>query len=55
MTMPHHPGSAASQGEGRIFSHCEGFDPDTGLRQWRKDRGKVPAASYVNWRGRTVR
>jgi hypothetical protein len=51
MTMPHHPGSAASQGEGRIFSHCEGFDPDTGLRQRRKD----PAASYVNWRGRTVR
>jgi hypothetical protein len=45
----------AGDGLRRIFAHCEGFRPDADLRRWMKDHGHVPAASYVNWRSRTVR
>jgi len=45
----------AGDGLRRIFGHCEGFLPDADLRRWMKDHGQAPAASYVNWRGRTVR
>jgi len=45
----------ADQGLRRIFAHCEGFAPDGDLLRWMKAREHRPAASYVNWRGRTVR
>jgi DNA-directed RNA polymerase specialized sigma24 family protein len=44
----------AAQGLRAIFSHCEGFTPQTNLRSWMKAHAVAPAASYVNWRGRTV-
>jgi hypothetical protein len=47
---------AARAGSGlrRIFSCCEGFNPDSDLAQWMKDHEQPPAASYVNWVGRSV-
>jgi hypothetical protein len=45
----------ADQGLRRIFAHCEGFAPDGDLLAWMKARAYRPAASYVNWRGRTMR
>jgi hypothetical protein len=45
----------ADQGLRRIFAHCEGFAPDGDLLAWMKARAHRPAASYVNWRGRTMR
>jgi hypothetical protein len=49
-------GLAARAGSGlkRIFSCCEGFNPDSDLAQWMKDYEQPPAASYVNWVGRSV-
>ena len=44
----------AAQGLRAIFSHCEGFTPQTNLRSWMKAHAVAPAANYVNWRGRTV-
>jgi hypothetical protein len=45
----------AAAGLGAIFACCEGFTPETDLVGWMK-RHRAPAiASYVNWRGRTVR
>ena len=44
----------AGDGLRRIFSHCEGFTPDVDLLAWIKPRNVSPAASYVNWIGRTV-
>jgi hypothetical protein len=38
----------AGDGLRHIFSHCEGFHPDTDLRQWMKDHGQAPAANNVN-------
>lgn len=45
----------AGDGLRRIFSHCEGFTLDLDLLTWIKDRNVSPAATYVNWIGRTVR
>ena len=38
-----------------LFSCCEGFAPETDLVSWMKAHSAPSAASYVNWRGRTVR
>ena len=45
---------AAAAGLRRIFSHCEDFDASTDLLTWMKQHSIRPAASYVNWIGRTV-
>ena len=45
----------ADQGLRRIFAHCEGFTPNGDLLAWMRAREHRPAASYVNWRGRTLR
>jgi hypothetical protein len=45
----------AAAGLRTIFACCEGFTADTDLVAWMR-RHRAPAiASYVNWRGRTVR
>jgi hypothetical protein len=44
----------AAPGLRRIFSCCLGFDPEGDLLQWLRRHNHRPAASYVNWRGRTV-
>jgi len=38
-----------------LFSCCEGFAPESDLGAWMKAHGAPSSASYVNWRGRTVR
>jgi len=38
-----------------LISCCDGFPPDGELYPWMKAHSVSPAASYVNWRGRTVR
>jgi hypothetical protein len=48
-----HP--AARKGLREIFSHCEGFNRNTDLLQWMRGHELKSIASYVNWRGRTVR
>ena len=45
----------AGDGLRRIFAHCRGFDPGGDLTAWMKAHAVRPAASYVNWIGRTVR
>ncbi len=45
----------AAVGLRRIFSHCEGFEPDGDLLRWMLAHSRAPAACYVNWVGRTVR
>lgn len=45
----------AGAGLRSIFSCCEGFAADTDLVEWMKRRNTRAIASYVNWRGRTVR
>jgi hypothetical protein len=45
----------AGDGLRRIFSCCEGFNPDANLAHWMKHHEQPPAAAYVNWVGRTVR
>jgi hypothetical protein len=37
-----------------IFSHCEGCDGNANLRGWLRAYRVRPAASYVNWVGRSV-
>ena len=44
----------AGEGLRQVFSHCEGFTPESDLRMWMKRRFQPSAASYVNWIGRTV-
>ena len=44
----------AGSGLRRIFTHCRGFSADTDLRQWMQQHSVAPAATYVNWIGRTV-
>ena len=48
-------GRDAAAGLGAIFACCEGFTPETNLVAWMKRHGAPAIASYVNWRGRTVR
>jgi hypothetical protein len=38
-----------------LFSCCEGFAPEIDLVSWMKAHSAPSSASYVNWRGRTVR
>jgi len=38
----------------QVFSHCRGFSAGTDLRQWMDQHAVSPAATYVNWIGRTV-
>ena len=45
----------AGDGLRRIFAHCQGFAPGGDLLGWMKAHAVRPAASYVNWIGRTVR
>src|SRR6478609_9705606 len=45
----------AGKGLGKIFSCCQGFAPDTDLLHWMKQHDAPAIATYVNWRGRTVR
>lgn len=37
-----------------IFSHCEDFDRNGDVLRWMRAHRVKPAASYVNWVGRTV-
>jgi hypothetical protein len=46
--------SQAAAGLRRIFAHCEGFDASTDLLAWMAQHRIRPAASYVNWIGRSV-
>ncbi len=45
----------AGDGLRQIFENCEGYAPGENLARWMAVRDQRPAASYVNWRGRTVR
>ena len=45
----------AGAGLRAIFSCCEGFTAETDLLQWMRAHQVPPAASYVNWHGRTAR
>jgi hypothetical protein len=49
--------AAARAGAGlrAIFACCDGFSPQSDLLVWMRARSITPAASYVNWPGRTVR
>jgi hypothetical protein len=47
--------NCSSAGLRRIFEHCEGFTADSDLLTWIEAHNKIPATSYVNWRGRTMR
>lgn len=44
----------AGHGLRTIFAHCEGFEADTDLLDWMRQRLAKPSAYYVNWVGRTV-
>jgi hypothetical protein len=46
--------SRAGDGLQRIFSCCDGFDPDADLARWMKEREQPASTSYVNWVGNTV-
>src|SRR5262249_39053251 len=37
-----------------VFAHCEAFAAGN-VRRWLEQRAQRPSASYVNWRGRTLR
>jgi hypothetical protein len=45
----------AATGLRTIFSCCEGFTADADLVRWMKEHGRPAIATYVNWRGRTIR
>src|SRR5262249_1798337 len=45
----------AESGLRRIFSFCADFSSDSDLLEWIKHHDIPVAASYVNWRGRTVK
>ncbi|MFK7994533.1 MAG: hypothetical protein AB8B87_10375 [Granulosicoccus sp.] len=45
----------ASNGLQRLYQHCDGFETHTGtLLEWLELNSAKPAATYVNWFGRTV-
>jgi hypothetical protein len=50
-----HLARGAGDGLRRIFSHCNGFTPESDLLTWMQSHTQPSAASYVNWVGRTVR
>ena len=45
----------AGTGLRRIFTHCDGFDPQGDLLAWMRAHQRPLAANYINWVGRTVR
>ena len=48
-------GKSSRKGLRSVFSCCAGFRYDTDLVRWMKRHSCPALASYVNWRGRTVR
>lgn len=44
----------AGSGLRQVFAHCEDFRPGTDLIEWMRRHTTPPAATYVNWIGRTV-
>jgi hypothetical protein len=46
--------ACANVGLTRIFAHCDGFSQGTGLLKWMKQHHREPAATYINWLGRTM-
>ncbi len=46
--------SPAAETLREIFGHCKDFQSETDLLAWMRDHEHPPAASYVNWLGRTV-
>jgi hypothetical protein len=44
----------AGPGLRQVFAHCRDFPADADLRQWMDQHAVTPAATYVNWIGRTV-
>jgi hypothetical protein len=38
----------------QVFAHCRDFPADADLHQWMRQHAVTPAATYVNWIGRTV-
>jgi hypothetical protein len=44
----------AGPGLRQVFAHCRGFPADADLGQWLRQHAVTPAATYVNWIGRTV-
>jgi len=53
-TFPAELVQRAGDGLRQIFSQCEGYSPNVDLLAWIKTRSIPPAASYVNWIGRTM-
>jgi hypothetical protein len=47
-------GLKAGDGLRQIFAFCRGFPADGDLLEWMRRHEQRPAASYVNWIGRTV-
>lgn len=45
----------AGPGLRRVFSFCEDFSDSADLLQWMRQHHTPAAASYVNWKGRTVK
>ena len=45
---------AVGTGLAQIFAHCQDYDPAADLLAWLRAHSAPVAASYVNWRGRTV-
>jgi hypothetical protein len=45
----------AAAGLRTVFSCCEGLTANVDLLGWMKDHSRSAIATYVNWRGRTVR
>jgi hypothetical protein len=45
----------AGPGLRRIFAHCDGFTAATDLLQWMRDHRQPAVATYVNWRGRSMK
>lgn len=45
----------AEPGLRRIFAHCRDYDPGMDVLRWMRRHSTRPAASYVNFSGRTVR
>jgi len=44
----------AGPGLRRVFAHCRGLHAGADLLQWMREHAVTPAATYVNWIGRTV-
>jgi hypothetical protein len=47
-------GERAAPGLAKLFSHCEGFEPGDDVVTFMKRHRAPAAASYANWKGRTM-